>query len=97
MKTIGILEAGLPPSKLLADFGRFDAMMRALLGDDFAYRTFEVHTGSLPGSPSTCHAYVITGSSAGVYDPLPRIEPLKGFLRAAAGARSSSECASATS
>jgi GMP synthase-like glutamine amidotransferase len=85
MKTIGILEAGLPPTKLRADFGRFDAMMRALLGEDFTYRTFAVHEGSLPASPEACHAYVITGSSAGVYDPLPWIEPLKGFLRAARG------------
>lgn len=85
VKTIGILEAGLPPSRLQPVFGRYDAMMRIMLGSDFSYRTFEVHADSLPEQPEACDAYILTGSSAGVYDPLPWIDPLKNFVRAARG------------
>ena len=41
--------------------------------------------GALPASPAACSAYVLTGSPAGVYDDLPWIAPLLGFLRQARG------------
>ena len=34
----------------------------------------------LPSTPGECDAYLVTGSSAGVYDALPWITPLIGFL-----------------
>ena len=82
---LGILETGAPPPQI-GQFGDYPAMFRALFGEDaYDYATFDVQAGRLPATADACAAYVITGSSAGVYDPLPWIEPLKGFLRAAKG------------
>jgi GMP synthase-like glutamine amidotransferase len=82
---LGILETGAPPREV-DQFGDYPAMFRALLGPDaYDYVTFDVQAGRLPATADACAAYVITGSSAGVYDPLPWIEPLKAFLRAAKG------------
>lgn len=82
---IGILEAGVPPGDLAGTFGHYDAMVARLIGDGFATRTFAVREGEFPDAPEACDAYVITGSSAGVYDPLPWIAPLAAFLRDAKG------------
>ena len=82
---IGLLETGAPPGDLKTTYGGYGAMFEALLGDGHAYRAYDVQAGELPAHPSENDAYVITGSSAGVYDPLPWIEPLKVFLRAARG------------
>lgn len=82
---LGILETGAPP-KDVDKFGDYPAMFRALLGQDaYDYATFDIQAGQLPDSTDACAAYLITGSSAGVYDPLPWIEPLKDFLRGAKG------------
>lgn len=82
---IGILETGRPPAALEPEFGRYDEMMRRLVGNGHDYQTYDVQTGELPTRPVDHEAYIITGSSAGVYDPLPWIEPLKAFLRTAKG------------
>ena len=83
--TVGILETGLPPTDLAARFCRYDAMVRRMLGDGFACRTYRVYAGELPARPDDHPAYVITGSSAGVYDDLPWIASLQDFIRAAQG------------
>ena len=83
--TIGILETGRTPPTLIDRFGRYDAMMRRMLGDAHATTTYDVMSGDWPAGVETHAAYLITGSSAGVYDPLPWIEPLKRFLRDAQG------------
>ena len=82
---LAILETGTPPAALIADFGRYPAMFKGLLGE----------ASNIPAStspPARCRptssrhdAYLITGSPAGVYDDLPWIAKLKTFLRAAAG------------
>jgi GMP synthase-like glutamine amidotransferase len=83
---LGILETGQPPAETLARFGDYPAMFRRLFGEDaYAYRTFDVQAGELPDTVEACDAYVVTGSSAGVYDALSWIAPLKDFLRAARG------------
>lgn len=61
-------------------------MFRGLLlqaGD--VSETFDVTAGHLPGDPSAYSACLVTGSSAGVYDALPWIAPLKAFLVSASG------------
>jgi GMP synthase-like glutamine amidotransferase len=81
---IAILEAGRPPAPLIPRFGLYPEMFEHLLaapGRDFT--VIDVAAG-LPG-PGGFDAYLITGSSAGAYDPLPWIEPLKRFLRSAKG------------
>lgn len=82
---VAILEAGKPPEALIPRFGRYPDMFRALLGDGFDYAAYDVAAGELPRDPAAHNAYVITGSPAGVYDPLPWIGDLLGFLRAAKG------------
>ncbi len=79
---LAILETGYPPGNLADRFGSYPAMFVELLGDGFDIETFDVQSGRLP-DPSAHDAVLITGSPAGVYDPLPWIEPLSEFIRAA--------------
>jgi GMP synthase-like glutamine amidotransferase len=82
---VGFLETGGPPELFEASFGDYPAMFERLLGDGFQYQTFDIVAGALPARPDACDAYVLTGSSAGVYDDLPWIVPLKHFLQSAKG------------
>ncbi len=79
---VAILETGHPPGDLADEFGDYPAMFAQLLGDGFDVESFDVGAGSLP-DPSAHGAYLITGSPAGVYEPLEWIEPLQQFIRAA--------------
>ena len=83
---VAILETGRPPGDLDQQFGDYSAMFRQLLGRGFEIETFDVQAGKLP-DPTAHHAYMITGSPAGVYEPLPWIEPLQEFIRSADGAK----------
>lgn len=78
---LAILETGRPPGDLVRRFGAYPAMMTRMLGGEFEIDTFDVAAGEFPADPSDYEAYLVTGSPAGVYDPLPWIEPLKQFLR----------------
>ena len=61
-------------------------MFRNLLGQEtYRYTTFDVASGALPTAVQDYDAYLVTGSSAGVYEPLPWIDPLKAFLVSAKG------------
>lgn len=82
---IGILETGAPPPGLIEQFGDYGAMFRALLGPANSYVSYDVASGVLPDKADEVQAYVITGSAAGVYDDLPWIAPLGGFLNAVKG------------
>ena len=83
---LGILEAGGPPEEIRGKFGGYAGMFRKLFGEQaYDYAVFDVQAGELPSTTGACAAYVVTGSSAGVYDPEPWIEPLQDFLRAAKG------------
>ena len=83
---VAILETGRPPGDLDQQFGDYSAMFRQLLGRGFEIESFDVQAGKLP-DPTAHHAYMITGSPAGVYEPLPWIEPLQEFIRSADGAK----------
>ncbi|WP_297513687.1 type 1 glutamine amidotransferase [uncultured Caulobacter sp.] len=82
---IGLLETGEPPGDLAATHGGYAAMFVKLLGEGHHYRVYDVQGGQLPSAPGENDAYLITGSAAGVYDPLPWIAPLKAFLQGARG------------
>jgi GMP synthase-like glutamine amidotransferase len=82
---IGILRTGAPPGDLAGRFGSYDAMFERLLGQGFAVRSYDVTAGRLPERGDAHPAFLITGSPAGVYEPLPWIAPLLDFLRAAKG------------
>ena len=77
---VAILETGRPPGNLADVFGDYPAMFARLLGPGFEIESFDVQAGELP-EPGAHAAYLITGSPAGVYDPLPWIEPLQQFIR----------------
>ena len=83
---LAILETGRPPEGILDRFGDYPSMFRTLLGEGaHDYTTYDVAGGQFPGEVEDHRAYIITGSSAGVYEPHPWIDPLKGFLQAARG------------
>jgi GMP synthase-like glutamine amidotransferase len=83
---IGILETGRPPGTLAEQFGDYPMMFENLLGPGFEFERFDVESGQLP-DPAVHSAYMITGSPAGVYEPLPWIEPLQQFIREAGQAK----------
>jgi GMP synthase-like glutamine amidotransferase len=83
---VAILETGRPPGDLADEFGDYPAMFADLLGEGFEVESFDVQAGQLP-EPAAHQAYLITGSPAGVYDPLPWIAPLQQFIRDAGGAK----------
>ncbi|MCX7371855.1 MAG: type 1 glutamine amidotransferase [Alphaproteobacteria bacterium] len=80
---LGILECGRSPPELQQRHGSYAAMLATLLGHPA--RIWPVLDGVLPDSPTECDAWLLTGSPAGVYDPLLWIPPLFDFLRAARG------------
>jgi GMP synthase-like glutamine amidotransferase len=83
---LGILKTGRPPKPAIERFGTYPEMFQGLLGADaYHWRTYAVDEGELPASATECDGYLITGSSAGVYEPLPWIAPTMDFLRAAKG------------
>lgn len=84
---IGILETGRPPGGLEQEFGDYPRMFGKMLGSGFEIDRFAVQSGELPSDPNGHDAFLITGSPAGVYDPLPWIAPLQQFIRDASHAR----------
>jgi GMP synthase-like glutamine amidotransferase len=82
---VAILRTGDPPAHLIETYGRYDDMFARLLGPEFSTVTYDVAAGELPQHPADHGAYLVTGSSAGVYEPHPWIPPLIAFLRAAKG------------
>src|SRR6476619_7433614 len=89
---LAILEPGFPPGNLADRFGDYPTMFGQLLGPEYAIERFDVQAGELPSDPSGHHAYLITGSPAGVYDPLPWIAPLMHVIRAAEDSRMIGVC-----
>ena len=84
MIRVAILETGGPPPALAGRHGDYPAMFRALLGDGHAFESFDSRAGEWPDA-SAFDAAVITGSSAGVYEPHPWIGDLLGWIREAKG------------
>ncbi len=78
---LAILETGRPPGDLAQRFGDYPAMFAELLGSGFEVEAFNVQAGEFPTGDHD--AILITGSPAGVYDPLPWIDPLMHFIRSA--------------
>ncbi len=81
---VAVLQTGEPPPELAERFGSYPDMFESLL-EMGSLPYFAVERGRWPTAITDFDAYVITGSPAGVYDPLPWIAELKTFLRAAKG------------
>jgi GMP synthase-like glutamine amidotransferase len=88
---LAILETGVPPEPLADEFGSYPDMFARLLGPGFEIETFDVEKGEIP-ERGAHGAYLVTGSPAGVYDPLPWIAPLMEFIRSADGAKMIGVC-----
>lgn len=88
---IAVLETGHPPGDLEQRFGDYPQMFGRLLGEGYEIEPFDVQGGELP-QPNQHDAVLISGSPAGVYDPLPWIAPLMEFIRAARDSRMVGVC-----
>jgi len=84
MTRVAILQTGAPPPALVEEHGDYPAMFRVLLGDGFAFETFDVQAGSWPDA-GAFDAAIITGSAAGVYETEAWIGDLLDWIRAAKG------------
>ncbi|MBS1269990.1 MAG: GMP synthase [glutamine-hydrolyzing] [Gammaproteobacteria bacterium] len=83
---IGILKAGQVPDELSEKHGDYPEMFKRLLRSAAPELEFNVYPATkeqLPKQVDECDAWLVTGSRHGVYDPLPWIDPLKGFLKRA--------------
>jgi GMP synthase-like glutamine amidotransferase len=86
MLKVGVLKTGRPPRPAIPQFGTYPDMFMALLGHDaYDWRVYAADEGEYPAAPEDCDAYIVTGSSSGVYDDEPWIGQLLDFLRAAKG------------
>lgn len=85
MADLAILETGAPPAGL-EGFGSYPDMFERLLGPDaYDYARYDLRAGQWPRAPDAHRAYLITGSSSGVYESDAWIGQLRDFLRAAKG------------
>ena len=82
---LAVLETGRPPEALVGRFGTYPDMYRRMLGLTEELASYDVAAGELPERPEDHDGYIVSGSPAGVYDPLPWIGDLSGFLREARG------------
>lgn len=85
-----ILQTGEAPPSLRDQYGLYVPMferMFARAGVAFDYEIYRVFDGALPEDPGAPEAVLITGSSAGVYDDLAWLDPLRDFIRRAYAAR----------
>ncbi len=90
---IAIIETGLPPEDIRADFISYPEMFKQLIGlatQDVEFETFSFcHHEFMPNDIPDIKAYngfLITGSPAGVYEDWPWMQPLFTFIQEAAKA-----------
>jgi GMP synthase-like glutamine amidotransferase len=85
-----ILETGRPPAPLADLHPRYPDMFASLLArvnGSLRFEAVSLWDGEAPPDPGSLEAVLITGSPHGVYDPVPWIDPLRDFIRAAHAAR----------
>ena len=79
---IGILQTGLAPEMLAAEFGEYPDMFERLLQHKgFTFQTFRVVEGQFPPSATACDGWLITGSRHGAYEDHAWISPLEQLIR----------------
>ncbi len=84
-----IIETGLVPAPIRADWPDYPAMFAALLAPaapDMTFETVSIPRGDALPDPASLQAFLLTGSPAGVYDPEPWMPGLMDFIRWAAAA-----------
>lgn len=86
-KRIGILAAGENLPSLAEKYGQFSDWFIDLLtpvAPEVAFHRYHAYDGELPGRTDECHAYIVTGSAAGVMDGDDWMVALEDFARRAA-------------
>ncbi len=85
---IGILQTGIAPDSLKADFGDYPAFFETLLaGNEFKFTTYVVVNNDFPPDVQAADGWLITGSRHGAYENHAFITPLEDFIRSAAAAK----------
>lgn len=82
--TIGILETGRSREALTADHGGYIDMFRGLFAraaPELSFQVFAVLDDQFPDAVAACDGWLVTGSRHGVYENLPWMLRLQGFLR----------------
>ncbi|MEO1015979.1 MAG: glutamine amidotransferase [Pseudomonadota bacterium] len=85
-----IVETGLPPAPIRADWPRYPEMFARLLSaadGDLSFESVALSTGAALPDPAGLDAVLITGSPSGVYDAEPWMGPLMDFIRWSAAAK----------
>jgi len=80
---VGILKTDAVKPDLAAEFGEYPDMFANVLlavEPDLILVTYEVVDGEYPADLDEVDAYIITGSKLSVYDDVPRVRQLKGFV-----------------
>lgn len=89
MKTLTIIETGLPPAAIEGDWPRYPAMFETLIAPHlpgWTYDAIALSEGEALPDPAQLDAILHTGSPAGVYEDTPWMSPLMDFVRQAADA-----------
>ncbi|MGI8757606.1 MAG: glutamine amidotransferase-related protein [Acidimicrobiales bacterium] len=80
---IGLLLCGHVHPDLIATFGDYPVRFTDLLGShDITIQPYDV-VDSPPPPTHDCDGWLVSGSAASTYEPLPWIAPMEAFLRAA--------------
>ena len=85
-----IIETGLPPEDLRADWPGYPTMFEQLISaidDGFEYETVSIVSGAALPDPAELDGIIITGSAFGVYDEVDWMPALMDFIRDANEAR----------
>lgn len=84
-----IIETGLVPAPLRADWPDYPAMFERLMSvadPELTFETVSIAKGEALPDPASLDAFLLTGSPAGVYDPESWMPSLFDFIRWAADA-----------
>ena len=86
--TIGILQTGQNRTELKGRFDEYPMMFERLLNGEAnphwtKLKTYRVLDGEFPQHVNACNGYIVTGSSAGVYENHSWMDSLMAFIRKA--------------
>ena len=84
---IGLLQCDSIRPALRDRHGDYPELYARLLGPGFGWRVFRVDQGDVPGDPTLCDGWFVSGSRHGAYEGHDWIAPLEELLRQVHGTR----------